>query len=67
MSLEPTRSITTTLQVSLQALTSLDFCKNIDECDEKLAEKLEKFNDEVTSLLPFRERIKRLLEYLNAQ
>lgn len=67
MSPEQTRLTITTLQVQTELLTPLDFCKNIDECDEKLAEKLERFNDEVTSLLPFRERIKRLLDYLNAK
>lgn len=42
-----------------------DFCNNIDECDEHLAEKLEKYNEETTRLLPWAERIKRFCGYIN--
>ena len=42
-----------------------DFAHNIDECDEKLAEKLENFNDAVTSLLDLRDRFFRFLQFIN--
>lgn len=42
-----------------------DFAHNIDECDEKLAEKLENFNDAVTSLLDMRDRFFRFLQFVN--
>ena len=43
----------------------LDFCNNIDECDEGLAERLENFNDVVTGLLGWKDRLARFLEYIN--
>lgn len=42
-----------------------DFCNNIDECDESLAEKLENFNDAITSLLGWQDRLQRFLEYIS--
>lgn len=42
-----------------------DFCNNIDECDERMAEKVEMFNEELTLYLPGRKRCSRLCEYAN--
>jgi len=44
-----------------------DFCHNIDECDDNLSEKLENFNDAVTHLLGWRDRMSRFLEYINVK
>jgi H+/Cl- antiporter ClcA len=42
-----------------------DFCDNINELDEHLADKLELFDEKYTSLLPFKKRVSRYLRYIN--
>lgn len=42
-----------------------DFCNNIDECDENMAEKVEMFSEELTLYLPMRKRCSRFWSYAN--
>ena len=42
-----------------------DFCDNINELDENLADKLELFDEKYTNLLPFHKRVGRYLRYIN--
>jgi hypothetical protein len=42
-----------------------DFCDNINELDEHLADKLELFNERFTDLLPVSKRFKRFADYLH--
>lgn len=42
-----------------------DFCDNINELDEHLADKLELYNEKYTNLLPVKKRIKRFAKYIN--
>ena len=42
-----------------------DFCDNINELDEHLADKLELFNERFTDLLPVNKRFKRFADYLH--
>ena len=41
-----------------------DFCDNINELDEHLADKLEIFNEKFTNLLPVNKRWKRFSDYI---
>lgn len=42
-----------------------DFCDNINELDEHLADKLELYNERFTDLLPVSKRFKRFADYLH--
>lgn len=42
-----------------------DFCDNLNELDEFLADKVELFDEKYTSLLPFQKRVTRFLRYIN--
>jgi hypothetical protein len=42
-----------------------DFCDNINELDDDLADKLELFDEKYTALLPFKTRVARYLRYIN--
>jgi len=52
---------------SINNYSITDFCNNIDECDERMAEKVEMFNEELTLYLPGRKRCSRFCEYANLQ
>ena len=51
----------------VKILNFLDFCDNIDQCDENIAEKLEKYNEELTHLFPIKQRFKRIYSYINLE
>ena len=42
-----------------------DFCDNINELDENLADKIELFDEQYTALLSFNKRVSRFLRYIN--
>lgn len=42
-----------------------DFCDNINELDENLADKVELFDEQYTALLSFNKRVSRFLRYIN--
>ena len=60
--LEKTGDVYKANQVRNYVIT--DFCDNINELDEHLADKLEIFNEKFTNLLPVNKRWKRFSDYL---
>lgn len=42
-----------------------DFTNNMDDCEHVIGKALYRFNDEATTLLPFHERVKRFLDFIN--